>query len=73
MLQILIQQGSDMDKRNSIEKILKILGLKIDEITNCDIYINYFMQYIANIEREIFDIKNKLEYLEERCSQTSKK
>jgi len=50
-----------------IEKVLRLLGLKIDELTPCDIYINYFMQYIANIEREIYNIKSKISYLEEIC------
>ncbi|MCI4447208.1 MAG: hypothetical protein JHC20_04765 [Pyrobaculum sp.] len=50
-----------------IEKVLRLLGLKIDELTTCDIYINYFMQYIADIEREIYNIKSKISYLEERC------
>jgi len=50
-----------------IEKVLRLLGLKIDELTPCDIYINYFMQYMADIEREIYNIKSKISYLEERC------
>ncbi|MCC6031487.1 MAG: hypothetical protein LM566_01060 [Pyrobaculum sp.] len=50
-----------------IEKVLRLLGLKIDELTPCDIYINYFMRYIADIEREIYNIKSKISYLEERC------
>jgi hypothetical protein len=50
-----------------VEKVLRLLGLKIDELAPCDIYINYFMQYIANIEREIYNIKSKINYLEERC------
>jgi hypothetical protein len=50
-----------------IEKVLRLLGLKIDELTSCDIYINYFMRYIADIEREIYNIKSKISYLEERC------
>jgi hypothetical protein len=50
-----------------VEKVLRLLGLKIDELTPCDIYINYFMQYIANIEREIYNIKSKISYLEEWC------
>jgi hypothetical protein len=50
-----------------IEKVLRLLGLKIDELTPCDIYINYFMRYIADIEREIYNIKSRISYLEERC------
>ncbi len=50
-----------------VEKVLRLLGLKIDELAPCDIYINYFMRYIADIEREIYNIKSKISYLEERC------
>jgi hypothetical protein len=50
-----------------VEKVLRLLGLKIDELTPCDIYINYFLRYIADIEREIYNIKSKISYLEERC------
>ncbi|HII46612.1 hypothetical protein [Pyrobaculum aerophilum] len=52
---------------DNIEKILRALGLKKDEITSCDIYINYFMQYLASIERKIAELKSKVDYLEEKC------
>jgi len=52
---------------DDIEKVLKLLGLEIDELNPCDIYINYFMQYIASIEREIHAIKSKIRYLEHIC------
>ncbi|AET32124.1 MAG: hypothetical protein ACPL3C_03965 [Pyrobaculum sp.] len=52
---------------DSVEKILKLLGLEKDELAPCDIYINYFMQYIASIERKISELKSKVEYLEDIC------
>lgn len=52
---------------DSVEKILKALGLKKNELSPCDLYIAYFMNYIASIERSIFDLKNKVEYLEMTC------
>lgn len=52
---------------DNIEKILKILGLKIDTLQPCDIYINYFMQYIADLERRIYDLEVKIETIKERC------
>ncbi|MEM0369851.1 MAG: hypothetical protein QXK71_03375 [Pyrobaculum sp.] len=52
---------------DNIEKILKYLGLKIDKLTPCDIYINYFMQYLASLERKIYELKAKVEILEDLC------
>ncbi|MCX8137330.1 hypothetical protein [Pyrobaculum aerophilum] len=57
---------------DNIEKILRALGLKKDEITSCDIYINYFMQYLASIERKIAELKSKVDYLEEKCFKNDK-
>lgn len=52
---------------DNVEKILKLLGLEKKELAPCDIYINYFMQYIASIERKITELKGKIEYLEDIC------
>jgi len=49
------------------EKVVKLLGLRVDELAPCDIYVNYFLQYLANIEAKIYDLKNKVEYLERVC------
>jgi len=49
------------------EKVVKLLGLRVDELSPCDIYVNYFLQYLANIEAKIYDLKNKVEYLERVC------
>jgi len=50
-----------------LEKVVKLLGLRVDELAPCDIYVNYFLQYLANIEAKIYDLKNKVEYLERVC------
>lgn len=60
-----------MDTVN-IEKIIKALGLRIDEITPCDIYVNYFMQYLSSLEKKINELKYKMEILEELCLDQNK-
>jgi hypothetical protein len=57
---------------DNIEKIIRLLGLEKDKLAPCDIYINYFMQYIANIERKISELKSKVEYLEDICFKNTK-
>ncbi|MFN3804051.1 MAG: hypothetical protein ACK4SY_03250 [Pyrobaculum sp.] len=52
---------------DNIEKIVKLLGLKIEELAPCDIYVNYFMQYLADLERRVAELKNKVEFLERTC------
>jgi len=54
------------------EKVVKLLGLRVDELAPCDIYVNYFLQYLANIEAKIYDLKNKVEYLERVCAKRDK-
>jgi len=54
------------------EKVVKLLGLRVDELAPCDIYVNYFLQYLANIEAKIYDLKNKVEYLERACEKRDK-
>ncbi len=51
----------------NIEKIIKLLGLKIDETQPCDVYVNYFMQYIAELERKIWELRDRVKYLEYVC------
>jgi len=54
------------------EKVVKLLGLRVDQLSPCDIYVNYFLQYLANIEAKIYDLKNKVEYLERVCAKRDK-
>jgi len=54
------------------EKVVKLLGLRVDQLAPCDIYVNYFLQYLANIEAKIYDLKNKVEYLERVCAKRDK-
>jgi len=54
------------------EKVVKLLGLRVDELAPCDIYVNYFLQYLANIEAKIYDLKSKVEYLERVCAKRDK-
>jgi len=54
------------------EKVVKLLGLRVDELAPCDIYVNYFLQYLANIEAKIYDLENKVEYLERVCAKRDK-
>jgi len=56
----------------NFEKVVKLLGLRVDELAPCDIYVNYFLQYLANIEAKIYDLKNKVEYLERVCAKRDK-
>ncbi|AKT34617.1 hypothetical protein PYWP30_00982 [Pyrobaculum sp. WP30] len=58
---------------DDVEKVVRLLGLEIDELNPCDIYINYFMQYIASIEREIHAIKVKSDILRIDALKMSKK
>jgi len=58
---------------DDIEKMVRLLGLEIDKLNPCDIYINYFMQYIASIEREIHAIKSKSDTLRIHALKMSKK
>jgi len=55
-----------------LEKVIKLLGLRVDELAPCDIYVNYFLQYLANIEAKIYDLRNKVEYLERVCTKRDK-
>ncbi|WP_148682343.1 hypothetical protein [Pyrobaculum neutrophilum] len=55
-----------------MEKIVRLLGLEIKELSPCDIYINYFMKYIAELERRISHLREKIDYLERTCSKNVK-
>lgn len=52
---------------DNLEKILAALGLKIDKLQPCDIYINYCMKNLSELERKIYELKSKINYLQEAC------
>lgn len=47
-----------------IKAILKNLGVEIDELEPCLIYLNYLNYKLAYIERNIYELREKIIFLE---------
>lgn len=52
---------------DNLEKVLTALGLRVDKLQSCDIYINYCMKNLSELERKICELKSKINYLQEVC------
>lgn len=58
--------------REAVISVLKALGIEIDELELCSIYLNFILNKLSYIESLLFDIREKLYLLEYKCNKKIK-
>lgn len=51
----------------AVEALLKSLGIEVDEMEPCILYLNYLKNKLSYIELKIYELENKIDVLEIKC------
>lgn len=55
-----------------IIKILEELNVDIEELSPCEIYLNYLNYKLSYIERILYNLVEKINFIENRCDKNRK-
>lgn len=55
-----------------IVKILEELNVDIEELSPCEIYLNYLNYKLSYIERILYNLAEKINFIENRCDKNRK-
>ncbi|CCC81253.1 hypothetical protein [Thermoproteus tenax] len=55
-----------------IIKILEELNVDIEELSPCEIYLNYLNYKLSYIERILYNLMEKINFIENRCDKNRK-
>nr|KJR73315.1 MAG: hypothetical protein TU35_06630 [Thermoproteus sp. AZ2] len=58
--------------REAVISVLRALGVEVDELEPCTIYLNFILKKLSYIESLLYDIREKLYLLEYKCNKKIK-
>lgn len=62
----------DRCDKEAVISVLRALGVEVDELEPCSIYLNFILNKLSYIESLLYDIREKIYLLEYKCNKKIK-